>query len=461
MTFPHKRNARVKLRYLALTFAVGAITSAAVVALHFSSQAQSPPQVSCSEKPSFEQTTPWLTACLSATASAEDVERMLVAWGRIRHDSNLDWGGVSPVHLLPDGNLQFVIRYYPDSAVLKNAYWDPQGKLVVLQRDTQHWRVAFDASTLKVERADGTAEPYTWMYNLLSTRDVTGDGLDDLLVELHYSNGTHLWLRYITVLTAHPSHDHSELQVAFLQKANSVAPIDNYRFVGAEGTPVFQSVVRLDYNDEIAITRTFSFEGDSFALAKEDIDPKLCRSVATTPDGSLWCAFDGPYDTEPYRSPVGLYRVKDGQVSHINIPTLIHLLKVAPDGALYVGAGRGVLRYRMDQWETWVSLDGHEFDHVPFLFPTDLAFASNGDVWVAGTFSLARFDGKTWTQYDINARRLLVAPDGSLWTEGWDGHSDSDCCFTHVTGNTWVTYTYSATLPVSEDLLNRIHELRH
>lgn len=452
----HHRNARIGLSYIVLTFAVGVLVCVIVLALRSSSQTQSP--VSCSKEPSFEQTTRWLTDCLGATASAEDIERMLVAWGRIAQGRNTDWGGVSQAYLLPDGKPQLVIRYYPDSVISKNAYWDPQGKLVVMQRDAQHWRVVFDASTLKIERADGAIEPHTWKYGLLSTGDVTGDGLDDLLVELLYSNGTHLTVRYITVLTTHPDRDRSELHVAFLQKANSAGPMDHYRFVEAEGTPVLQSVVSLRSNDEIAITRTFSFEGDSFTLARQAIDPRLCRSQAAMPDGSLWCAFDEPYDTEPFSSPAGLYRAKDGQVSHVNIAALIHTLKVAPDGTLYVGAGRGVLRYRMDQWEIIASLDGHELDHA--LYPTDIAFAGNGDVWVAGIFGLARFDGKTWTQYDVQAMRLLVVPDGSLWTRGWDGHSDSDCCFTHVTGNTWVTYTYSATLPVSEDLLKRIRELR-
>jgi hypothetical protein len=459
MTFLDRRNAHVKLRYIALIFGIGVLVGVSVLILRFSNATQSPPQVSCSEKPSFEQTTLWLTACLSATASAEDVEQMLVAWGRIRHASNADWGGVSPAHLLPDGNPQLVIRYYPESVVSKGAYWDPQGKLLVMQRDAQHWRVAFDDATLKVERADGTAESYTWQYNLLSTGDVTDDKLDDLLVELFYSNGTHLWQRYILVLTAHPNHDHAELHAAFLQKANTVRPNDLYRFVEIEGTPVLQSIAWLDSRDQIAITRTFSFEGGSFTLAKQVIDPQLCRSVVTTPDDSLWCTFEGPYDTEPYVTPAGLYRVKDGQVSHIPMTALIHSLKVASDGTLYVAAGRGILRYRRGQWETLASLDGHAFNQT--LIPTDVAFADNGDVWVAGIFGLARFDGKTWTEYDINARRVLVAPDNSIWTEGWNGTASSDCCFTHLTGNTWVTYTHSARLPVSKELFKSIRALQN
>ena len=185
-------------------------------------------------------------------------------------------------------------------------------------------------------------------------------------------------------------------------------------------------------------------------------------SWAVTPDGSLWYAFDefdGIGGSPPYSQNLGLYRSKNGQVSLFDIPGTIRVLEVAPDGSLYVGAGCGVLRYGMDKWETLANVDCEHSSFANPMVPFDIAFADNGDAWVGGVYSLARFDGKTWTEYDINARRILVAPDGSLWAEGWDGIANSDCCFTHVTGNTWVTYTHSASLPVSQELLERIYEL--
>jgi hypothetical protein len=91
--------------------------------------------------------------------------------------------------------------------------------------------------------------------------------------------------------------------------------------------------------------------------------------------------------------------------------------------------------------------------------PFDIAFAPSSDVWVGGVYSLARFNGQTWTQYGVNVRRLLVAPDGSVWGQGWDGIAGSDCCYVHVAGDTWVTYTHSAPLPVSKELLGDVHRL--
>lgn len=189
---------------------------------------------------------------------------------------------------------------------------------------------------------------------------------------------------------------------------------------------------------------------------------KAITSSAVTPDGSLWYAFDEFDDvggSAPYSQNLGLYRLKDGQVSHFDIPGTIRVLEAAPDGSLYVGAGCGVLRYGRDRWETLANVDCERSSFAGPMFPFAFAFAENGDVWVGGVHRLARFDGTTWTEYDVRARRILVAADGSVWAEGWDGRANSACCFTHIAGSTAVTYTYSATLPVSEDLLKRIREL--
>ena len=185
-------------------------------------------------------------------------------------------------------------------------------------------------------------------------------------------------------------------------------------------------------------------------------------SFATTPDGALWYAFDVFDDTggvSPGDLQHGLYRLKDGRTSHWEVPGTIRVLEVAPDGSLYVGAGNGVLRYRAEKWESLADVVRDFNQFVPFTIAFDMAIAENGDLWVGGVHSLARFDGKAWSEYDVNVRRLLIAPDGSLWGEGWDGIAGSDCCFVHLTGDSWVTYTHSADLPVSHDLRSQIHDL--
>jgi len=186
-------------------------------------------------------------------------------------------------------------------------------------------------------------------------------------------------------------------------------------------------------------------------------------SYTTTPDGVLWYAldkFDDIGGSPPSSQHYGLYRSQDGQVSHLNIPCTIRVLAVAPDGSLYIGAGRGVLRYAGGRLETLADVEHGPETNLRGFFPFGIAFTPEGDVWVGGVHSLARYDGSTWTQYDVPVRRLFVAPDGSLWGEGWDGVVGSGCCYVHVTGDRWVTYTHSAALPVSRELLSDIHRLR-
>jgi hypothetical protein len=189
----------------------------------------------------------------------------------------------------------------------------------------------------------------------------------------------------------------------------------------------------------------------------------IATASAITPDGSVWFAFDefdGLGGQSPYSQNRGLYRSKDNVISHVEITQTIRVLKIGPDGSLYVGTGCGVLRHKAGQWDTLAEPDcGRSSFKNPF-FTFDIAFATNGEVWVGGIHALARYDGKAWKEYDLNARRLLVAPDGSVWADGWDGQADSNCCFTHLTGDTWVTYTHSDALPVASDLLMRINELR-
>jgi hypothetical protein len=167
-------------------------------------------------------------------------------------------------------------------------------------------------------------------------------------------------------------------------------------------------------------------------------------------DGSLWYAFDELDVGIPDFPDLGLYRLRENQISHYEVPGAIRALEATPDGSLYVGVGCGVLRYDSGEWDTLANPDCTSFARL--LMPVDIAVTDNGDVWVAGIWGSARYDGEIWTTYNINATRLLVAPDGSLWTEGWDGRANSNCCFAHFVNNTWMTYTLSATAPISMEI---------
>lgn len=190
---------------------------------------------------------------------------------------------------------------------------------------------------------------------------------------------------------------------------------------------------------------------------------KISASAAT-PDGSYWYSFDvfdGIGGSSIYAQAQGLFRKSSaGVVSHFDITSTIKVLKAAPDGSLYVGAGCGVLRYRSDHLQILANPDCDHSDFKKPIFPFDMAFAPNGDIWVAGIWALAHFDGTKWTEYDAKARRLLVAPDGSIWADGLPEVPGTDCCFYHLVGSSVTTYTHSSNLPLTVDLLRQVYDLR-
>jgi hypothetical protein len=404
---------------------------------------------SCDQRPPFEEVGATLAACLRADAGPDKVEAILRAWGYL----GPDWGGVQAAELTLDGGPELLLHAYPD---LANATWDPRGRFIVLQRDGRHWRIGFDASAIQITTALG--EPWdNWRYQVLTTADATGDGLGDPLLELVYSNGLRTTLSNVALITAH--RDGKELEVAYLEDTTFTRPA--FQLVEADGGPALQAVISLAGQE--AVTRTFAFDGTSFIPTNETINPAASTAAATTPDGSSWYSFDqfdGGGGSPPYAPMLGLYRLQPDRLAHYDIPGAIRVLAAGPEGALYAGTGCGVLRYRNDSWETLIdpACAGSAFSG-PFI-PFDIAFGSGGDLWVGGIFTLLHYDGSGWTQYDIRARRLLVAPDDTVWTEGWDGRADSDCCYTHLTGDSWVTYTHSAPLDVPAELLAQIHDLR-
>ena len=177
------------------------------------------------------------------------------------------------------------------------------------------------------------------------------------------------------------------------------------------------------------------------------------------PDDSLWYAFDKFDDAGgslPYYQNHGLYRLKDAQITHFDIPATIRVLEVAPDGYLYVGAGCGVMRFRDDSWETLLEIDCNRPTSGTKLHPLDIAFSENGTVWVGGAHSLASYSNNSWTEFDIPAARVVVASDGTIWTRGWDGWANSECCLTHISGTQTITYTYTSDVPVEPTVLNSL-----
>jgi hypothetical protein len=148
-----------------------------------------------------------------------------------------------------------------------------------------------------------------------------------------------------------------------------------------------------------------------------------------------------------------LYRRLDGEIIHYDIPATIRVLEVAPDGSLFIGAGCGVLRYRDDVLESLLDIDCNPDQPVSGLFPLDIAFTNDGRAWVGGAYNLASYNSSGWIEYDIPAQRVAIASDGTIWTYGWDGRAEHNCCLTHIAGSQLITYTLTADIPAEPKVL--------
>ena len=413
---------------------------------------RSAPPIACDIAPALADTASVLAACLAPEATPIDAERLLRAWARV----GAEWGGVTQADVLPAPGQELLVRFHAD---LSQVIWNPQGQFVVLAHAENRWRPMFDAINLKLTTPQGERWS-NWRYQAPIVADLTGDGLDDILIELIYSNGLHVGLNHLLLLTAHGAGPLESLRLAFSADTTLTRP--TVRLAPGARRQDLQMVIAGPTHTP-TITRTLSFGGASLTRVAETINPTASSTAAVTPDGAHWFGFDtfdGGGGSPPYSPLLGLYRLQNGRLSHQDVPGVIRVLKVAPDGALYLGAGCGVWRWRVGLWETLAPLDCAQTVFHSALFPFDFAFAADGTLWVAGIHALAHWHGTAWTEINVPARRLLVTPDDSVWTEGWDGRANVDCCFWRVTGSSWVTYTHSAALPVSPDLQAHIRDLR-
>ena len=298
----------ISKKTLVITLALAAVLLMGIGVL----AARTPRQGVCTEKPSFEQTANALATCMGTSATAGDFESVLLAWERIETRPSQPWerwGGVTEADVLPGGGREIVISYHAD---LNKVKWDPRGKLVILQHDGPRWRIVFDAAEIKLVRTIPDSDDEwrysvwdNWAYHVAEATDVTGDGLDDLWVELSYSNMTHAFLNYVMLLTAHSDSSIPNIRAAFLEDTSVTHP--TFRFESFGNRHELQSVHLAGVLGGSAVTRTFSFENGAFVLADQvfappkdaiqllqelDADPAITSStVISKAYGALGAAF--------------------------------------------------------------------------------------------------------------------------------------------------------------------------
>ncbi|MGD8463566.1 MAG: hypothetical protein PVI09_06835 [Anaerolineae bacterium] len=185
------------------------------------------------------------------------------------------------------------------------------------------------------------------------------------------------------------------------------------------------------------------YEEDAWHLLRDGPAAQRVTSVAVTPDGATWFAFGDHSVATPGR---GVSRLDaDGQTWRYFLDGQeVTALAVAPDGALWVGTGCELQRWDGRAWR----LMGRCGDDFPQGNILELAFTADGVAWLANGLGLARFTGNEWTTYELLANSVLVAPDGRIWINGWEGVQDSNYV-ARLGGNEWTTYRVSDSFPGS------------
>ncbi|MEZ5965503.1 MAG: hypothetical protein R3F56_16840 [Planctomycetota bacterium] len=138
----------------------------------------------------------------------------------------------------------------------------------------------------------------------------------------------------------------------------------------------------------------------------------------------------------------------------------VRLVRVAPDGLLWVGArwpfwsegGFGLYHRPTDTWTTLSNVDGS----FPSAFPNDIAWAGDGSAWIATGNGLLHYDRGRRTLYTAANAPLLhddvrsVAIDlrGHVWLNNSTVNSNSAAIF-EFDGAIWRRYTVGVELPWS------------
>ena len=127
-------------------------------------------------------------------------------------------------------------------------------------------------------------------------------------------------------------------------------------------------------------------------LYVRDGNPRSVTTIAAALEG-VWVGFGDPSS----EAGGGVWR-HDGQAwitftqaAGLPVSDNVRVLRVAPDGSVWAGAGPQVARFADDTWEKMADRDVLK---GPVL---DIAFTPDGATWVASALELSCFDGQTWT----------------------------------------------------------------
>jgi ligand-binding sensor domain-containing protein len=180
------------------------------------------------------------------------------------------------------------------------------------------------------------------------------------------------------------------------------------------------------------------YEGGEWRLLRDGPTRDTATSVAVTPDGAAWFGF-GDHSVS---TPGGGLSRFDGHDWQYHLDSAeVNALAVSPDGSLWVGAGCNVQRFDGVNWEA-VALCGEYLLTGNVL---DIDFTPNGSAWVATGFGLLNIGGERMA-YERLINSVAVAPDGSIWANGWEGTQGSSYVARFDWQN-WTTYRGADSYP--------------
>ena len=177
--YPQRRSILPTLLALSWLFLVGCA----------SLQRPGPLPSGCTIQPAFEETAQVLAECLPAEASATEAAQWLTTWRRIDDE----WGETVAANITDAPGNEVVVAFYRS---LREASWNLDAGLSVLEQGADGWQVAYDGEEL----ASGSNSRAGWGYRLGDPADITGDGLAELPVEIFASNGLRYLARYLSLL---------------------------------------------------------------------------------------------------------------------------------------------------------------------------------------------------------------------------------------------------------------------
>ena len=114
----------------------------------------------------------------------------------------------------------------------------------------------------------------------------------------------------------------------------------------------------------------------------------------------------------------------------------IGALAADPSGNVWVATSAGLSRFDSGQWTTFTQADGLADDHIH-----SVVVDGQGQVWAGSLNGLSRFDSQHWTRYRFEERwdrEIAIAPNGDMWCTG-----GQDFLLARFDGQAWWTYDYA------------------